>query len=369
MDFQPDVPTTKLSSEIGPDCLHDTEGTTRSEKLDISMSFPCSEKNHPAPSVYQKIAVDATNYAGPVFCSDESSVLLKSVSNMKNVEHQKFSDMRPLNENFDGGSCGSKDNRVESERNVTSLLHNLVMDNNLGDSVGLSEKAETDFTCLPSDFHDDVCEGGKLSYLHISQKEVLTLPRSYRSSSNTSLKFPAGCELHEALGPAFVKSGHFDSEGQVNKNVTMMEMPDEINRNQLTHESGPEHLLEAIVANACHSSYDIKSELSYSTSAQSVLMSTNPEGSMQTASAINSEGYSIESSLVREDTFHSLTSSSCPSSCCERFERTSEPGKNKKRTRPGESGRPRPRDRQLIQDRIKELRELVPNGSKVASSL
>ncbi|XP_058092586.1 transcription factor EMB1444-like [Magnolia sinica] len=37
---------------------------------------------------------------------------------------------------------------------------------------------------------------------------------------------------------------------------------------------------------------------------------------------------------------------------------------NRKRARPGESCRPRPRDRQLIQDRVKELREIVPNGSK-----
>ncbi|KAL6987668.1 hypothetical protein U1Q18_013415 [Sarracenia purpurea var. burkii] len=36
----------------------------------------------------------------------------------------------------------------------------------------------------------------------------------------------------------------------------------------------------------------------------------------------------------------------------------------KRRARPGEKQRPRPRDRQLIQDRVKELRELVPNGSK-----
>ncbi|MED6227367.1 hypothetical protein PIB30_112803, partial [Stylosanthes scabra] len=58
-------------------------------------------------------------------------------------------------------------------------------------------------------------------------------------------------------------------------------------------------------------------------------------------------------------------SSPCPSSCSEQFERSSEPAKNsKKRARPGESCRPRPRDRQLIQDRIKELRELVPNGAK-----
>lgn len=40
---------------------------------------------------------------------------------------------------------------------------------------------------------------------------------------------------------------------------------------------------------------------------------------------------------------------------------------NRKRSRPGESSKPRPKDRQLIQDRIKELRELVPNGAKVSS--
>ncbi|CAN6471627.1 unnamed protein product [Victoria cruziana] len=40
------------------------------------------------------------------------------------------------------------------------------------------------------------------------------------------------------------------------------------------------------------------------------------------------------------------------------------PKSNKKRSKPGESGRPRPRDRQQIQDRIKELREIVPEGAK-----
>ncbi|KAH7352622.1 hypothetical protein KP509_19G054500 [Ceratopteris richardii] len=36
----------------------------------------------------------------------------------------------------------------------------------------------------------------------------------------------------------------------------------------------------------------------------------------------------------------------------------------RKRARPGESTRPRPKDRQQIQDRVRELREIVPNGSK-----
>lgn len=38
---------------------------------------------------------------------------------------------------------------------------------------------------------------------------------------------------------------------------------------------------------------------------------------------------------------------------------------NRKRLKPGENPRPRPKDRQMIQDRVKELREIVPNGAKV----
>ncbi|XP_068659696.1 transcription factor LHW-like [Aristolochia californica] len=37
---------------------------------------------------------------------------------------------------------------------------------------------------------------------------------------------------------------------------------------------------------------------------------------------------------------------------------------NRKRPRPGESARPRPKDRQMIQDRVKDLREIIPNGAK-----
>jgi hypothetical protein len=42
---------------------------------------------------------------------------------------------------------------------------------------------------------------------------------------------------------------------------------------------------------------------------------------------------------------------------------TSKP--NRKRLKAGENPRPRPKDRQMIQDRVKELREIVPNGAKV----
>jgi len=35
------------------------------------------------------------------------------------------------------------------------------------------------------------------------------------------------------------------------------------------------------------------------------------------------------------------------------------------RGKPGENRRPRPGDRQLIQERVKELREFVPHGTEV----
>lgn len=47
--------------------------------------------------------------------------------------------------------------------------------------------------------------------------------------------------------------------------------------------------------------------------------------------------------------------------------RVDEAGKlNRKRSRTGENPRPRPKDRQMIQDRVKELREIVPNGAKMS---
>lgn len=47
--------------------------------------------------------------------------------------------------------------------------------------------------------------------------------------------------------------------------------------------------------------------------------------------------------------------------------RVDETGKlNRKRSRTGENPRPRPKDRQMIQDRVKELREIVPNGAKMS---
>jgi len=60
--------------------------------------------------------------------------------------------------------------------------------------------------------------------------------------------------------------------------------------------------------------------------------------------------------------FHSAK---CENPGLAQIKKSDEPVKvNRKRAKPGESTRPRPKDRQQIQDRVRELREIIPNGTK-----
>ncbi|MFS7905499.1 putative transcription factor bHLH family [Helianthus anomalus] len=125
-------------------------------------------------------------------------------------------------------------------------------------------------------------------------------------------------------------------------------------RCEFTHSqrSDSENLLEAVVASVCCSDSDTKWS-------KSSVNQSNPfhncNSDLQTSGSIC---YSLERSLKG-------FSSASVSRCSEQINRPREPAKaGKKRSRPGESGKPRPRDRQLIQDRIKKLRKLLPSGSK-----
>ncbi|XP_013637009.1 PREDICTED: transcription factor bHLH155-like [Brassica oleracea var. oleracea] len=185
--------------------------------------------------------------------------------------------------------------------------------------------------------------------------------------------FP-GSELLEALGSGFkqtsrgleelVKSEHGSATRPTDDNMS---------HSQLTFDSAPENLLDAVVANVCHSDGNARDDIFSSRSVQSFLTS------MEMAEPSGQNNHIMMNQLppaaevdTQQNTsdicgaFSSIGfSSTCPSSSSDHFQTSLEmPKKNKKRAKPGESSRPRPRDRQLIQDRIKELRELVPNGSK-----
>ncbi|XP_058737960.1 transcription factor EMB1444-like isoform X2 [Vicia villosa] len=367
-----DILMEKSSSDIMPACM-------TNETVDVLMPLQCSGRNSATNSAYWEMGDDVIKHEIPELNSDVSPILLQSTFDMINVKHQEFGEIRPLSaRECAGGSDGHKNMRLESEQNLSSFLNNSLINNDgVSDLIHHSEKSRVDSACFPTDFLEAYVSESDKSHKHCKKSEFWTVPCG-KDTSYTQLSFPAGCELHEALGPASLKgSKYLDSLAQVNQDVKIMDMPDTVNTSQST----PEHLLEAMVANICHSSNnDVNSESSFYRSKQSAISSgKKPEVSIQNVT-VNPESYSIDHpSLFREEKHHCLSSSSgvcgvmssqgisslCPSACSEQLERSSEPSKNiKKRARPGESCRPRPRDRQLIQDRIKELRELVPNGAK-----
>ncbi|KAJ0761664.1 putative transcription factor bHLH family [Helianthus annuus] len=186
----------------------------------------------------------------------------------------------------------------------------------------------------------------------ISNSEMLNNPET---ETNNSFKFPAGCELYEALGPTFYKQKNcFDWETVTNETLTVDQTAGDTSSTH-SQRSCSENLLEAVVASVCCSDSDTKWSKSSGQPVKPLSRLQPTSSDLQTSGSIC---YSFERSLQG-------FSSASVSRCSEQINEPREPAKaGKKRARPGESGKPRPRDRQLIQDRIKELRQLVPNGSK-----
>ncbi|GMH02352.1 hypothetical protein Nepgr_004191 [Nepenthes gracilis] len=197
---------------------------------------------------------------------------------------------------------------------------------------------------------------------------------------NSSFSCSAGYELHEVLKPAFRKHDHPLWEAEKLETGAASEMLEGMESCMLSSDSASDHLLEAVVANFCNKDYTAVSGKTFSASADSLLTTGKMLGpSSSISNTIGSASYPIDcSSLLAESTQDCLNSSESysprssnrlpspsPTASKEQLVRPIDPAKaNKKRAKPGESCRPRPRDRQLIQDRVKELRELVPNGSK-----
>ncbi|KAL5701950.1 hypothetical protein ACHQM5_027229 [Ranunculus cassubicifolius] len=214
---------------------------------------------------------------------------------------------------------------------------------------------------------------------HLQEKQTTESEDSCTDTVSNSVRFSSGCELLEALGPSFKK--HEESHSWRELARTEPEIIEPLENSMFTTEYGSDYLLEAVVANSCTLSGNAKGENSYCKSAESIL-TTGKTPSMPNHvkhDSVLATGSIIHSATSVEDIHKNLkliwdssevynkneSSSKTPSTSSKHSEIQTEPTKgNKKRARPGESCRPRPRDRQLIQDRVKELRELVPNGSK-----
>ncbi|XP_062080527.1 transcription factor bHLH155-like [Humulus lupulus] len=417
LDLQ-DIPSKGFAPEAISDCLHNLDKALNEERPDVWFSiFPYLGKDNDSSYVWslpdnqqEKTADIVINRGGlelPTSGADENAKLAQSEANIINLENHKVIGTN-MHDKWKGGkeiSC--KVPAVDSVNNVNPLSReSIVRDVNVCNIVP-AENVEVDsvhFSSVP--FDSAICDRVRLDnvdyyqngVLHVSEPSDIKFQKdldnlefltesSHMDTSTTSLKFPAGYELHEALGPSFLKkSKYFDWESTKSEGK-IPEMPGQTSCSQLTSDFHPEHLLEAVVASVCQSHSDVKSEKSFCKSVQSLLTTENyPEPSSHTTLATDlttlvtdSSNHSIgPTSLIGEDTPQCLSSSgvcgamspkgfssNCPSACSDQLERSSVPSKNnKKRARPGENCRPRPRDRQLIQDRIKELRELIPSGAK-----
>lgn len=222
-------------------------------------------------------------------------------------------------------------------------------------------------------------------------------------STDSFFSFPLDCELHKALGLAMQRQtsdyirGSSEDASSTAKPICNRDIVDVIE--PLTQESSgyfakggdAVNLLEDVVANIHSGSDDTSSHRS-----NSVKSSTTLSGQFSTSSHVGNQ--SEGSALVQDDSLlwshvkpefvasrgNAFTNSSISSSsfkstmttladeeqqkkgygCLQPRKGSKLSNANKKRASPGNNQRPRPRDRQMIQDRVKELRELVPNGAK-----
>ncbi|XP_059626005.1 transcription factor EMB1444-like isoform X2 [Cornus florida] len=406
------ISTRSSSSGIVSDCIHNLDRTMNKEKTNIwSPVFPSLEKSedrsYPLPGAYLKKTVEMIDKHGGHELSTpedhESANLLQSRSDLFLVEWQKQEQTNLIvDKKFEEKTSGFRDRGLGSEDTDTSILHNCynngtglynvtVPSDNLYNVTVPSDNLGVDIMHFPSDLPNSAAWDNHNGVLCMPEPFDMQIQKdlmknfenqtefNHVDTLNTSFKFSAGCELYEALGPAFrTQNMYGDCEMGKTETETTIDVPSRLSSNNLLMtDSGSEHLLEAVVANVCSSGTDVESGNSFCKSGQSLLSTEKMSDPSNGQHAIGSTNCSFEWSLAEEDKVHCLNSSktcarstkgfssTSPSTCSQQSERPQEPAKiNKKRVRSGENCRPRPRDRQLIQDRIKELRELVPNGSK-----
>ncbi|KAJ8749611.1 hypothetical protein K2173_026260 [Erythroxylum novogranatense] len=406
----PGLPIKVSTPGTFPDSLCYLDGSANKEgPNDWLPMFPelqrKSDDSSYVSSVCQKTSIEAiNNYDGVEISSQENDMsinILPFKESNSLLEHQNQAGFNLISEVSGGETSIQKLSAEESEQTRSPHSNDLV-ENNMGTCYAIlpRKKFKTDFVNSPTElFERTLCDGVKPNDLDIHmnggldiipkssdnslKKDLEYQTESSHSNISTFLKFSAGYELLEALKPISSKNSmYFDCEAgkaEAEDVVENLEMSTGMNEGHMTFDSGSESLLEAVVGNICYGGSEVKSEKSVCTSIQSLLATEKmPETSIHANNDVHSAGCSISQFAVDEESMRHFSnskevcgansnefSSVCLSTCGEQLDRCSEPDRNKKkRARPGENSRPRPRDRQLIQDRIKELRLLVPHGSK-----
>ncbi|XP_027095255.1 transcription factor EMB1444 isoform X1 [Coffea arabica] len=383
---QSDITTTTLSSGIHHDCLQQLDTSFDKDGIKSWCSgyssnekdgyYPC---NLLMPGVYQNKMVEMVNkHEGPENSVPEFDVgegLRIPISGDACVEQLNLENLRATGDiNHDLQSSGFGDLAQSSEKRVTLHTNNFSGKNSLCNVVPSAEDSVKEMAYLPSETLDSKACSDERGMSWFDNIQYADMPKDCTNRMDMPFRFCGGYELYEALGPAFQEQHcHFEWDAEKIEFGMSIEMSEVTGNSSLVSaNSGTEHLLDAVVANI----QKIESSKNEKPCVKSELL-LNPENMsepcMSDMGSISSAGYSFSrdalnsfNSSVASGVHYSkgISSTSC-SRGSDTLERPQESTKiQKKRARPGESCRPRPRDRQLIQDRIKELRELVPNGSK-----
>lgn len=207
---------------------------------------------------------------------------------------------------------------------------------------------------------------------------------------SNSLSYPTECELYEALGSTV--QSNFASKSIYTENRMYNIEPSSGESNEwCLREDNAENLLEAVVASARCFSDDYS--LHKMAGLESLYMPSGKPAPFRKRKNQSTESASVGDDTVTQSTLTSASagadkyaSTNCSRSAssfncvvsafnegkhqtkvfssmgCHKESKIS--NTNKRRGRSGDSHKPRPRDRQLIQDRLKELRQLVPNGAR-----
>lgn len=209
---------------------------------------------------------------------------------------------------------------------------------------------------------------------------------------NNFFSFPEDCELHKALGPAFQIETNYQpwdslfsvEDSWKSSSLTCnKDFVDHIKAPQVTKTSDKEFMLEAVEANLCSIADDSSSSLSdgvwsYVSSSrqfpasQPQMQSSTSPWMTNFPEAGNLDNFALFSRDKTSASFNTVNPLPDKKTQVNDYDylhpRKGQKSDTKKSRVRGNNPKPRPRDRQLIQDRVKELREIVPNGSKVCLS-
>nr|QEA69195.1 MYC19 [Hevea brasiliensis] len=204
-------------------------------------------------------------------------------------------------------------------------------------------------------------------------------------------RFPKDSELHKVLGPKQTNEKLWDASPMVEDtcstpSFTCSKDPSERTEPYCFARGGDTgYLLEAVVANVYSGSDDTSNRSSSFKSSTSIsghfAASPKPQNRSKASTLVKDDSTlcrHLKSACIIGDEIADSSSSTLRSMMdaifsTEQHDNESDgtqPRKGhkttvtKRRVKHGDNQRPRPRDRQLIQERVKELRELVPNSAK-----